>query len=888
MARRPRKRPKFVPEDHEDDDDEMEDDFYEERVMPEGRQERDLVLDPMQYAFIKDLTKGNINVMVGPNKTSLSNTDVPVVFSPDTKKFEECRLEQAVTQFYNAAEGSYLVLENPSESQPKPGPANSMPDLNFGRKVNLPGPIIFPLWPGQIATPLEGHNLRSNQYVLVRVYDEEAARANWRKAIIKPQTTSESENESEAPVASTDIPDLTTGQFLVIKGTEVSFYIPPTGVEVIPDPDGRYVRNAVTLERLDYCILLDENGNKRYVRGPDVVFPKPTESFLTSEGEKVFARDGYKSRKAKGTRKFKAFELNENSGLYIKVIADYEDSASDKYKVGDELFITGKDNPIYFPREEHSIIKYDEQQIHYAVAIPAGEGRYVLDRTTGKVNLVKGPIMFLPDPRKEVIVRRVLPQKMVRFLYPGNQEAAQHNAKLEAEEKQKKGRGVMRGMRARGGPELQQFMSSVDFAEASEEMLVASADAMVADDFERETEYSPPRTITLDTKYDGVVTINIWTGYAVLTVNKSGDRRVHIGPKTVMLEYDEDPEVLIMSTGKPKNTDDLLKTVYLRVSNNKVSDIIEAETSDLVDVSVKVSYRVNFEGDAQDQWFNVENYVKFLCDHVRSMLRGKIKQYGVEEFNQNSIEIIRDTVLGPPPEEGEREGRDFPENGMRIYDVEILDVNIGDESIEELLVESQHQAVSDTLKIKRRERELDNVRRDEEIAREIETEKAKTTEQSFALRVEEAKRNARHALEKIEAEWAKRDKEQTLELSQQEDRDKIIDAEMAREKAREDQRQSVKLAEVDIRNKERQAETEAIKERAAALKDGFVEALNNLGDKDFAMKVAEHVAPLAVLQGRSIGDALSDLARNLPRVSETVNKVLTATRNGDGNGEGTV
>jgi hypothetical protein len=35
---------------------------------------------------------------------------------------------------------------------------------------------------------------------------------------------------------------------------------------------------------------------------------------------------------------------------------------------------------IYFPRPEHVIIRYGEHKndIHYAVAIPKGEGRYVL------------------------------------------------------------------------------------------------------------------------------------------------------------------------------------------------------------------------------------------------------------------------------------------------------------------------------------------------------------------------------------------------------------------------------------------------------------------------------------------------------------------------------
>jgi len=91
----------------------------------------------------------------------------------------------------------------------------------------------------------------------------------------------------------------------IIKGTEISFYIPPTGIEVVKDEFGNFQRNAVTLERLEYCILLDENGNKRYVRGPEVVFPEPTEVFIEKDGQ----------------RKFKAIELNEIKGIYIKVIA---------------------------------------------------------------------------------------------------------------------------------------------------------------------------------------------------------------------------------------------------------------------------------------------------------------------------------------------------------------------------------------------------------------------------------------------------------------------------------------------------------------------------------------------------------------------------------------
>ena len=209
----------------------------------------------------------------------------------------------------------------------------------MGTMENISGPANFALWPGQTAQVVQGHSLRSNQYVVARVYDEEAAQENWNNSIVRPADSDEDKKPEKKPVAShavgIDPVTLTTGKLIVIKGTDVSFYIPPTGIEVLKDVSAsatnNYVRNAVTLERLEYCILLDENGIKRYVIGPEVVFPSPTEQFVVSQD--------------KGKTKFRAYELNNNSGLYVKVIADYDD-----YTAGDELFITGKDTAIYYPR----------------------------------------------------------------------------------------------------------------------------------------------------------------------------------------------------------------------------------------------------------------------------------------------------------------------------------------------------------------------------------------------------------------------------------------------------------------------------------------------------------------------------------------------------------
>lgn len=53
--------------------------------------------------------------------------------------------------------------------------AVNSPTLKIGRKVNIAGPVSFSLYPGQMTKVIQGHRLRSNQYLLARVYDAAAA-----------------------------------------------------------------------------------------------------------------------------------------------------------------------------------------------------------------------------------------------------------------------------------------------------------------------------------------------------------------------------------------------------------------------------------------------------------------------------------------------------------------------------------------------------------------------------------------------------------------------------------------------------------------------------------------------------------------------------------------
>jgi len=137
-----------------------------------------------------------------------------------------------------------------------------------------------------------------------------------------------------------------------------------------------------------------------------------------------------------------------SAGCTLKSFAPYEENGK-SYKVGDELFITGKDQMIYFPRPEHAIVRYGDREINYAVAIPAGEARYVLNRMTGEIALQRGACMFLPDPRKEVIVRRVLEPRLVELWFPGNQEALEYNRRLMELSRQEKAGSSSRSKRSK-------------------------------------------------------------------------------------------------------------------------------------------------------------------------------------------------------------------------------------------------------------------------------------------------------------------------------------------------------------------------------------------------------------------------------------------------------
>ena len=813
--------------------------------MSESMMQKDLVLSINEYAYVLDRTKGNVLCHVGPTKTSLSQSDELVRFDSKSKRFVPCSYSDAISLFASAPENWYLVLKNPTSNgrRPTAGTSNNLPeDIQVGRKINIPGPVSFALYPGQMAKVVKGHALRTNQYLLARVYDAQSAIAEGGKVL-----------DAEGNEIIPENRNYVNGQILVIKGTDISFYIPPTGIEVIPlqnqDKNG-YIRDAVTLERLEYCILKDENGNKRYVHGPEVVFPEPTENFVTSP---------------KGGYIFRAVELSPISGLYVKVIAEYSDDDGTVHPVGEELFITGKEQMIYYPRPEHAIINYDEKILHHAVAIPEGEGIYVMNRLNGKIETIKGPAMYLPDPRTEVVVKRKLSAHECELWFPGNKQALEYNAGLTEKSLEKAiAKSVKAATSNLDSTAAYSVSNSVnDISREFQTLAYLETNAGIS----RGTSYTKPRTITIDNKYDGVVSMNIWTGYAVNVVSKNGTRKVVRGPQTILLDYDQTLEELQLSTGKPKTTDRLEKTVFLHYENNKVSDYINVETKDFVQAVVKVSYCVNFDPAYIDNWFSIDNYIKYLCDRERSLIKREAKKYTIEEFYQNYSEIVRNVAIDAPKttkkdkDNGDRhEGRFFRENGMYVKDCEVLSIDV-ETDIAEILEQHQREMVVKGLELSDAEA---RVRVAEALfeAEKKENELASTKLiNKMNLQGEEARRkldiqsevNRKQEAEKLAAKQAEKDMQVLI--------DAIHEADLTRKQKDADMRLVQAQNELSIQQAKQKSYADTVAKIMNSISPDLVAALTSQSNAQVMETVANAVGPYAIANGESIADTANKLLR---------------------------
>ncbi|MHB2021309.1 MAG: SPFH domain-containing protein, partial [Candidatus Xenobia bacterium] len=291
-----------------------------------------------------------------------------------------------------------------------------------------------------------------------------------------------------------------------------------------------------------------------------------------------------------------------------------------------------------------------------------------------------------------------------------------------------------------------------------------------------------------------------------------------------------------------------------------------------------LSYRVNFEGDPE-RWFNVENYVKFLTEHMRSVIPNAIKHHGLEIFYGNAINILRDVVLGPQGADGKRPGRRFAENGMVVYDLEVLDVKIGDSTIASLLTSAQHTSVEQAISLAQDERRLEVTRKTEEIKQLIELAQSQTMQHTLTLRNDELRKQHELKLAEISTEAEAEARRLADKDAAQQVLARIQSAELQRDLARRDQDLKMQEREQAIRLEQLRAEVMAVVQKAQAVSPDLIAALQAFSDRFLAERVAQSMSPLAILGGRSVADVFGQLLKG------TSLEGVLAARNGNGSAD---
>jgi major vault protein len=570
---------------------------------------------------------------------------------------------------------------------------------------------------------------------------------------------------------------------------------------VIPDgTTDSASREAIELGPTEFCVLLDEEGNQRFYKGPGRVFPGPRDTVRTQGSHKGV---------------YGAYHLRSDRGLLLRVLAERmtradllrdlpEESRSwlekETYRKGDEIFIGGFDAYIVptanlevrHPVTRQPHIGNDHSEVYVqAIGVDQKSGVYVADVATGSVRLVRGEKKLLLDPRKERHVKRRVPGKRWNLII---------------------GRG--------------------------------------------ESHKTVPQEAMIESPW--ALSVTVPNNEAILVTSRDG-RRVVVGPKTELLDYEEWLEGLELSRGRPKREDDAIDTCFLRVTGNRVTDQVELETSDFVKVVVDLCYGVRFVGEApeeREKWFNHKNYVWLLATSVRSRLRAAARTRPFTELIQTAPVLIRDTILGAKPADGARSGLLFREVNMLVDEVEVLEVTLPDEEVAESLAEVNREIVRQKLSTTSKQVELAAQRALDEIETSLtEIERARAErERDLSVARKRARHEADAEAERLDRELSgkRQSGEHVLEKARETSRDEIAALIRARSEASERSKIALR-AERDAKETEARARLAEIeKELAAALASAdakrlgaiqprLVEAIEALGNKELASALAENL-----------------------------------------------
>jgi major vault protein len=891
------------------------------------RTSRKIPVTERQFLWVQDDDKGEVTLHVGPTMVSPTAAD-RIVIDDGNGGFKEDANSQP-QRMIELSDSQYAVLYNPlleADQGPngrfKPGRNESKAQRN-GTRSMIPGPCSFWLRPGQRVETRDAHELASDQYLLVKVYSEIDKNAPFYEVTAKSAaiTHATAENVGDNKEQSTRLSDLTPtelkrGQLIVIRGLDTQFYIPPTGVDIVPDTSvddtgmamsataarqllaqnpeptkaeaspeilaeemeyqqaprrgasqipvdqsarnrqrkiapqaqaqyqspppieikaeslsevstidavrkalerearqARLVRRAVVLGEKEYCVIIDADGKREIKVGPARVFPGPYDTFMT-----------------KGSRRrvYDAYELLPQRALWLRVISqiakhDLEKKLprgfaldKDAYYPGDELLLTGV-STFFFPFNEIEVLSPET-------------GEAVVGNDHSRVFIEAIGI----DQKSGIYVRDLAT-------------------------------GEVRLMRGK-------LSYLVD---PRKEVQVTRS--VPADDWNLWISANESH------KYSGnnmttpwALSITVPHNTAALATSASSQRVVE-GPCVTLLEYEERLTPLLLSTGTPKSDEDPLRTCFLRVRGNRVSDVLNVETADYVRISIHVSYSVTFRPEFKEIWFNHENYIQVLSEHLRSLVRSRARTMSLSSLWPSLPALVRDTILGEKTTEG-RPGRLFHENGMEVTEVEVLTSTIEEKRIAELMQKVQTESVilqlgdrqaQENLGSAKMRSELD--RQNQELTIAAKEREAKLAELARRLSFEVALLDAKNAEALAREKQRLTDEREAAALQA-----KVLRDSSSKEKefslllkdaeARASAARTLSDAEIEKQQKLHNLEVALVQAQSAAtvaerqaVQKGLIEAMTALGDKILLSEVAQNMNLVSLFKGKDVGQLLSEV-----------------------------
>lgn len=874
-------------------------------------------------------SSGEVITHIGPTEFTPSANDRAVI-QTRSGAYEQPPAT-AAQPYVMARDGEYMVLRNPLEGAKDgsngtfvPG-ANKEKELRLGSTKMIPGPCGFPLWPGQSVEVRHAHKLDANEYLLVEVVGELDERAPYARVVREAAGLSsavidsgegEIEGETAEKGASTS---LKIGQRIVIHGRHTHLFIPPSGIEVVPtyeesasddDDDDSVDESAVKslrqeaklecrklmtlvangMNKREFSVLKNElrhrqdlasgeraiiltaldatheqyrstrrkshvrsqrESNDMYARRAVVLGPKNFCFLFDADGNPRIVRGParvfpgpYDTFLKRGSRRrsYDAFELSEQQALWLRLISpiNREELAEHlpgveltqaRYDAGHEFIIQGKPT-VFFPFIQAEVINPNTGEPHV--------GNNHDDVIINAIGIDQQSGIYVRDQRTGMI-------SMVRgetsyLIDPRYEEHVHRTVPTEA------------------------WNRWIGVNE-SHKLVV-----------------SPVST-------PWAISVTVPNKEAVLVTGPKG-RRVEIGPRDILLDYEEELVTLKLSQGVSKNGHEQLKTCFLRIEGGRFADTFEVESQDVVRLRLKLGFAGRFEGEPE-RWFAFEDPVKLLADTVRARVREVASTKPVAELRRNATAMVREALFV------EGEPLRFAENGMVLEQVDVLAVEIANGTLASLFAAVQTEAVKLELESEKAQRQLEATQRKEvidgeentilitmaerraqvEIAEAESTHRTKQRQMELIIereRIKDAHEReiaaARKAAEleraRLEAE-AKRAKRAADAATESEAR-ALLDA--------RDQEHREAMARIERETAQSLAEADAIK--LQAIQAELVGALQSASDSVVMKAAAENMNLVALLGGRSPMELFEQVLRGTPL--ERTARVMRGRSNGNG------